>query len=128
MKFAHKSGIVWKIYLIELYICSANCPNGQYYVLDSQHATLRITIDKCMDIFDINVHLYNNIGKIFIKITVQPFYIDNILKEYCINISWKAGKRGQIEDMHDSIMSWYCLSLYSLVGSFDKQFPTKIVH
>ena len=30
MKFAHKSGIVWKIYLIKLYICSANCPNTIY--------------------------------------------------------------------------------------------------
>jgi hypothetical protein len=72
---------------------------SQYYVLDSQHGTLRITIDKCMDIFDKNVHLYNNTGKIFIDTAVQPSYIDNILKEYYNNISWKAGKRGQIEDM-----------------------------
>jgi hypothetical protein len=72
---------------------------SQYYVLDSQHGTLRITIDKCMDIFDKDVHLYNNTGKTFINTTVQPFYIDNILKEYYINISWKAGKRGHIEDM-----------------------------
>jgi hypothetical protein len=72
---------------------------SQYYVLDSQHGTLSITIDKCMDVFDKDVHLYNNIWKIFINTTVQPFYIDNILKEYYINISWKAGKRGQIEDM-----------------------------
>jgi hypothetical protein len=72
---------------------------AQYYVLDSQHATLRITIDKCMEIFDKNVHLYNNTCKIFINTTVQPFHIDNILKEYYINVSWKAGKRGQIEDM-----------------------------
>jgi hypothetical protein len=71
---------------------------SQYYVLDSQHGTLRIAIDKCMDIFNKDVHLYNNTGKIFISTTVQPFHIDNILKEYYINISWKAGKRGQIED------------------------------
>jgi hypothetical protein len=67
-----------------------------------------------MDIFDKYVHLCNNT---FINTIVQPFYIDNILKEYYINISWKAGKRGQIEDMiklcHDI--------LFIIV-----QFPTKI--
>jgi hypothetical protein len=62
-----------------------------------------------------------------INTTVQAFYIDNILKEYYINISWKAGKRGQIKTWFNYGMI-YCLSLYSLVGSFDKQFPTKIVH
>jgi ribose/xylose/arabinose/galactoside ABC-type transport system permease subunit len=31
-KFAHKSGIVWKIYLIKLYICSANCPNTMFWI------------------------------------------------------------------------------------------------
>jgi hypothetical protein len=60
---------------------------SQYHVLDSQHGTLRITIVKGMDIFDKDVHLYNNTGKIFIDTTVQPSYIDNILKEYYINIS-----------------------------------------
>jgi hypothetical protein len=70
-----------------------------------------------MDIFDKYVHLYNNTGKIFINTTVQPFYIDNILKEYYINISWKTGKKVQIEDM-----------IQLCLGSFDKQFPTKIVH
>jgi hypothetical protein len=60
---------------------------SQYYVLDSQHGTLRITIDKCMYIFDKDVHLYNITGKILINTTVQPFYIDNILKEYYINIT-----------------------------------------
>jgi hypothetical protein len=55
-----------------------------------------------MDIIDKDVHLYNNTGKIFINCntTVQPFHIDNILKEnYIKNISCEAGKRGQIEDM-----------------------------
>jgi hypothetical protein len=32
MKFAHKSRIVWKIYLIKLYICSANCPNTMFWI------------------------------------------------------------------------------------------------
>ena len=32
MKFAHKSGIVWKIYLIKLYICSTNCPNAMFWI------------------------------------------------------------------------------------------------
>jgi hypothetical protein len=41
---------------------------------------------KCMDIFDDDVHLYNNTGKILINTTAQPFYIDIILKEYYINI------------------------------------------
>jgi hypothetical protein len=54
-------------------------------IFNCQHGTLRITIDKCMDIFDKDVHLYNNTGKIFINTTVQPFYIDNILKEYYIS-------------------------------------------
>ena len=49
MKFAHKSGIVWEIYLIKLYICSANYPSIIFWI-----ATLRITItiEKGMDIFD----------------------------------------------------------------------------
>ena len=87
---------------------------SQYYVLDSQHGTLRITIDKCMDIFDKDVHLYNNTGKIFINTTVQPFYIDNILKEYYINISWKAGKRGQIEDKN--LWSWVPSYTYRILN------------
>jgi hypothetical protein len=51
MKFAHKSGLVWKIYLIKFYICNANYPSIMFWIA-MQHATLRITIDKCMDIFD----------------------------------------------------------------------------
>ena len=33
--------------------------------------TLRISIDKRMDIFDKDVHLYNNTGKIFINILLS---------------------------------------------------------
>ena len=43
MKFAHKSGIVWKIYLIKLYICNANYPSIMFWI-----ASITITIDKCM--------------------------------------------------------------------------------
>ena len=69
MKFAHKSGIVWKIYLIKLYICSAN-----------------------MDIFDKDVHLYNNTGTMLINNTVQAFYIDNILKSIILILVERQAK------------------------------------
>ena len=55
MKFAHKSGIVWKIYLIKLYICNANYPSIMFWIKPSLR--IRITIDKCMDIFD-NMCIY----------------------------------------------------------------------
>ena len=32
MKFAHKSGIVWKIYFIKLYICNANYPSIMFCI------------------------------------------------------------------------------------------------
>jgi hypothetical protein len=53
---SQKWDIVWKIYLIKLYICSANCCSTLFWIA-RQHATLRITIDKCMDIFD-NMCIY----------------------------------------------------------------------
>jgi hypothetical protein len=50
---------------------------------------------------------------------VQPF-----LKEYCINISWKAGKREQIEDIWLNYVM-FIIVLFG-IGLFNKQFPTKI--
>jgi hypothetical protein len=47
-----------------------------------------------MDIFDEDVHLYNNTGKILINTTAQPFYIDIILKEYYINILVERQAKG----------------------------------
>jgi hypothetical protein len=47
-----------------------------------------------MDIFDKDVHLYNNTGKIFFNTTVQAFYIDNILKEYYILILVERQAKG----------------------------------
>ena len=84
-----------------------------------------------MDILDEDVHLYNNTGKILINTTVQPFYIDIILKEYYINILveryWqqKGTERRHlmIQLCHDILFI-----IVQLVGSFDKQFSTKIVH
>jgi hypothetical protein len=32
MKFAHKSGIVWKICLIKLHICNANYPIIMFWI------------------------------------------------------------------------------------------------
>ena len=58
MKFAHKSGIdLIKLYIFVVLILPILCVSH----LDIQHGILRITIDKCMDIFDEDVHLYNNV-------------------------------------------------------------------
>ena len=55
MKFAHKSGIdLIKLYIFVVLILPILCFG---YPACWQHGILRITIDKCMDIFDEDVHL-----------------------------------------------------------------------
>jgi hypothetical protein len=36
MKFAQKSGIVWKIYLLKLSICNANYPSIMFWIASMQ--------------------------------------------------------------------------------------------
>jgi hypothetical protein len=46
MKFAHKSGIVWKIYLIinKLYICNANYPIIMFWIASMPPWGLRLPL------------------------------------------------------------------------------------
>jgi hypothetical protein len=95
MKFAHKSGIdLIKLYIFVVLILPILC-----FGYPAWHG-LRITIDKCMDIFDEDVHLYNNTGKILINTTLQPFYIDIILKEFSLVLVLLASPTESIQNYY----------------------------
>ena len=51
MKFAHKSGIVWKIYLIKLYICNANYPSIMFWIPGLPLISVWIYLTRCALIY-----------------------------------------------------------------------------
>jgi hypothetical protein len=57
MKFAHKSGIVWKIYLIKLYICNANYPSIMFWIKPACHFNSTLPQFQHVSLIDVNLNI-----------------------------------------------------------------------